>query len=63
MDKECIIWLLEVTGNPINQETKHDDYNLQQGFIIITPMTIDENDNVLMHKLKEKTDLIPKFYK
>ena len=63
MDKECIIWLLEVTGNPINQETKYDDYYLQQGFIIITPMTIDENDNILMHKLREKTDLIPKFYR
>jgi 5'-nucleotidase len=57
------IWVLEVTGNPINQETKHDDYYLQQGFIIITPMTIDENDSALMHKPREKTDLIPKFYK
>lgn len=57
------IWVLKVTGNPINQDTKYDDYYLQQGFIIITPMTIDENDNDLMHKLREKTDLIPKFYK
>jgi len=57
------IWVLEVTGNPNNQEIKYDDYYLQQGFIIITPMTIDENHSALINKLREKTDLIPKFYK
>jgi 5'-nucleotidase len=57
------IWVVEGSENLNNKDIKHDDYYLQQGFIIITPMTIDENDNALMHKLREKTDLIPKFYK
>jgi len=55
------IWVIEDSENLINTDLKYDDYYLHQGFIIITPMTIDENDNILMKKLKEETDLIPKF--
>ena len=57
------IWVLEVKGNPNNQEITCDDYFLQQGFIIITLMTIDENNMVLMDKLQGKSNLIPEFFK
>jgi hypothetical protein len=55
------IWTLEITGNPVNQDLKYDDSYLKDGYIIITPMSIDENDKTLMHKLMEKVDLIPGF--
>ncbi len=57
------IWVIGSAENLDDKEIKKDDCYFQQGFIIITPMTIDENNSVLMKKLKEKTDLIPKFYK
>ncbi|HJO92949.1 MAG TPA: 5'/3'-nucleotidase SurE [Victivallales bacterium] len=41
---------------------KDDEYYLKQGYIIITPMTINENDYSLMKKFEKKTDLIPKIY-
>lgn len=57
------IWVIEGAGNLIDRELKYDDYYLQQGLIVITPMTIDENNKTLMHQLKEKSSLIPKFNK
>jgi len=56
------IWVIEGSENIIDKNLKQDDTYLQQGFIVITPMTIDENNKDLMHRLEEKTDLIPKFY-
>lgn len=55
------IWTLEITGNPVDHDHKYDDSYLYEGYIIITPMSIDENDKTLMKKLKEKTNLIPGF--
>ena len=57
------IWVVAPAGNPNNPEIKHDDSYLRQGFIVITPMTIDENNSALMLKLKEKAGLIPEFVK
>lgn len=57
------IWELKITGNPSDLETKYDQYYLQQGFIVITPMTINENSKVLRKDLMEKTGLIPNIYK
>jgi 5'-nucleotidase len=57
------IWTLEITGNPVDLDLKYDDSYLYEGYVIITPMSIDENDNTLMNKLKEKTHLIPNFNK
>lgn len=57
------IWSLEPTGNPSNLEIKQDDYYLRQGFVIITPMTIDENNRTLMQNIRKKLDLIPDFPK
>lgn len=55
------IWTLEITGNPVDLDLEYDDTYLNDGYIIITPMSIDENDKSFMNKLKEKTDLIPGF--
>lgn len=52
-------WELDMTGNPTDLNIKYDDFYLQKGFVIITPMTIDENNDVLLKSLSEKTDLIP----
>ncbi len=57
------VWTLEIKGNPFDPGIKLDDYFLKQGFICITPMTIDENDNELKNILKDKVDLIPRFNK
>lgn len=57
------IWAVEVTGNPIDPNTKYDDHYLQQGFIVITPMSVDENSSSMINRLKQKTGLIPKFNK
>ena len=46
----------------INQKDKnYDDRFLKQGFVIVTPMTIDENSRNLMQQLQKKKDLIPVF--
>lgn len=55
------IWTLEYTGNPNSPSTRFDDYYLNQGFIVVTPMTIDENDEVLMKVLQGKVGMIPEF--
>jgi 5'/3'-nucleotidase len=57
------IWALETAGDPIRREEKHDDSYLDQGYIVITPMTIDENHVDLMRRLEEKARLIPDLYK
>lgn len=55
------IWIPEITKNPNDKNLKYDDFYLQKGFIVITPMTINENDTNLLKKLKKKNDRIPKF--
>ncbi|MBT8387908.1 MAG: 5'/3'-nucleotidase SurE [Ignavibacteria bacterium] len=52
-------WELDITGNRTDLNIKYDDFYLQKGFVIITPMTFDENNDVLLKSLSEKTDLIP----
>ena len=48
------IWIFESNEKLNNNDIKYDDNYLDENFIIITPMTIDENENNLMQKLKEK---------
>lgn len=55
------IWVLGYAGDPHIAKPDYDDYLLQQGYIIITPMTIDENNSDLFTKLQESSNLIPKF--
>jgi 5'-nucleotidase len=61
--KNTTIWVLEGNKNLNNRNKTYDDYYLKQGFIVITPMTIDENNSVLMQKLKKKMNRIPEFNK
>ena len=53
------IWVFGSAKNVINKDIIMDDSYLNQGYIIITPMTINENNQPLMEKLKKKYDLIP----
>jgi len=55
------IWTAEVTGNPYNSEIKYDNDYLAEGYIIITPMSIDENNDVLLNNLKKIEKIIPDF--
>jgi 2-polyprenyl-3-methyl-5-hydroxy-6-metoxy-1,4-benzoquinol methylase len=40
---------------------KNDSYYYNQGYIVITPMTINENDYSLLEKMNNEKKLIPKF--
>ena len=55
------IWTPEIKGNPIDAGKKLDDSYLEAGYIVITPMTIDENNTALLEALKSKNDIIPNF--
>lgn len=55
------IWAFSPNGNPNTETAKDDVYYLQQGFIIISAMTINENNESLFEKLKSNELLIPKF--
>ena len=57
------IWAFSPNGNPNTGNVKDDVYYLEQGFIIITAMTINENDQRMSEKLKSMELLIPKFNK
>ena len=50
-----------LTENLNSINIKLDDDYLVQGYIVITPMTINENNRILMQNLEEKVSLIPKF--
>ncbi len=55
------IWAFAPNGNPNTGNAKDDVHYLEQGFIIITAMTINENDKRLSEKLRSMELLIPKF--
>jgi 5'-nucleotidase len=57
------IWTPEVTDNPNNFSKTLDDVFLNKGYIIITPMSIDENAPQLLNKLLEKINVLPKIPK
>ena len=57
------IWTPEVTENPNNFSKTLDDVFLNKGYIIITPMSIDENAPQLLNKLLEKINILPKIPK
>lgn len=61
MPENKTIWALKYTDNPVDKSIIYDDTYLREGFIIITPMTIDENDNALLDKFQNNQDLIPEF--
>ncbi len=55
------LWAFSPDGNPNTGNAKDDVYYLEQGFIMLTAMTIDENDERLSEKLKAMELLLPKF--
>jgi 5'-nucleotidase len=57
------IWQLKCEANLNNNDIKYDDSYLDENFIVITPMTINENDHTFLKKLEQKTNRIPEFIK
>lgn len=55
------IWTLNITGNPVDVTITYDDTKLNKGYIIITPMSINENNSSLLERLKQKEKSIPEF--
>ena len=53
------IWVPEMKGNPFAQKDMLDNYYLNKGYVVITPMTIDENNFGLYKKLIQQENLLP----
>ena len=52
------VWALRFVGD-LNNSTTADDTLLNQGYIVITPMTIDENNLVLLQTIRESKVPLP----
>ncbi len=55
------VWAFSPKGDPDTGTAKDDVYYLKEGFIIISAMTINENDKDLSEKLRSMELLIPAF--
>ena len=55
------VWTAKYEGSLNEPTRKYDDILLDEGFIIITPMTIDENNSALMQLLREEVQSLPSF--
>ena len=55
------IWVLDFTGDPADRSVKMDDDLLREGYIVITPMTVDENNPPSLRRIETKSGLIPGF--
>ena len=55
------IWVVELMGNPLNNLPKYDNYYLSQGYITITPMTINENNKEILSNFYKAQDQLPAF--
>ena len=56
------IWIPQHIANPVDSSLKYDDSKVKEGFIVITPMTIDENDEETLKRLQQLPEkLIPQF--
>ena len=55
------VWSIKYTGAIRDSVIKQDDAFLKEGYIIITPMSIDENNTVLFEVLQKKRNQIPDF--
>jgi 5'-nucleotidase len=55
------IWSIKSVGEINNKSIKSDDTYLKEGYIIITPMSIDENNITLKNTFQKKTKLISEF--
>ena len=55
------IWIFEPIGNPDTSIEKDDVYYVKNGYIVITPMTLDENNESLSKEMSAMETMIPKF--
>lgn len=55
------VWSIKYTGNVNDYSILSDDTYLKEGYIIITPMSINENNDNLKKVFQKKAKLIPKF--
>lgn len=55
------IWAFAPKEKPSDETAKDDVYYLVKGFIIISAMTINENNEGLLEKLKSMESILPKF--
>ena len=55
------VWSLTIAGNPVSDPEVYDDILLKDGYVLITPMTIDENDSTGISQLQGNTFEIPDF--
>lgn len=55
------VWSIKYTGAIRDSVIKQDDAFLKEGYIIITPMSIDENNTVVFEVLQKKRNQIPEF--
>ena len=59
--KNTTVWALKHLGNPIDTSVKYDDIYLKEGYIVITPMSINENNTKLLSAFQIGMDQIPQF--
>ncbi len=55
------VWALTSSGNVIDNTNLYDDIYLQQAYIVITPMSINENNKTLLSKFQTRFHEIPNF--
>ncbi len=55
------VWSLKYVDNPSDSSIIYDDTYLNEGYIVITPMTINENNIKLLNSFQKKMVQIPDF--
>ena len=55
------IWTMEYRGDTKVSPNKYDEDYLKEGYIVITPMTVNENNTFLINSFLEKVNAIPQF--
>lgn len=57
------IWVYSPLSSRYSHTEKNDMYYLKEGYVVIVPMSINENNNALLRKLKKDKLTIPEFNK
>lgn len=60
-EENTTIWTMKYLGDTEGPLSKFDENYLKEGYIVITPMTIDENNTQLTDFFQEKAYQIPEF--
>lgn len=59
--KNTTVWALKYADNPCDTTVTYDDTYLNEGYIVITPMSINENNIELISTFQERIKQIPDF--